>query len=268
MARAFGLGLLVGFPIAASPGPMFFLVLRRTLARGWRSGLASGLGVATGDAIYAAIAAFGVVAVINILISQRRWIGLVGGIAIVLIGVHGIGVHIPPPRPSPQGGGRNYSVTGPPQGGERNYSGTDPPRGGGRNYSVTDPPRGGGRNYSVADPPQGGGGDYSVPDPPHKGEGTFRDYVSTIGLTLSNPPTILSFLAVFAGLGVHVGTGWQPAVALVAGVTLGSALWWVLLTALIAIARRRISASLTRTIAVIAGVALIVFGGLITLQAL
>ncbi len=29
MAKALGLGFLVGFPIAASPGPMFFLVLRR-----------------------------------------------------------------------------------------------------------------------------------------------------------------------------------------------------------------------------------------------
>src|SRR5881628_2135988 len=60
MASALALGFLVGFPIAASPGPISVLVLRRTLARGWRSGLISGLGVATGDAIYAALAAFGV----------------------------------------------------------------------------------------------------------------------------------------------------------------------------------------------------------------
>ena len=59
VGRALLLGLLVGFPIAASPGPMFFLVLRRTLARGWRSGLISGAGIATGDALYAAIAALG-----------------------------------------------------------------------------------------------------------------------------------------------------------------------------------------------------------------
>ncbi len=59
MARALALGFLIGFPIAASPGPMFFLVLRRTLSRGWRSGVVSGLGVATGDAIYAGLAAFG-----------------------------------------------------------------------------------------------------------------------------------------------------------------------------------------------------------------
>src|SRR5213593_4116981 len=87
MASALALGFLVGFPIAASPGPIFVLVLRRTLARGWRSGLVSGLGVATGDAIYAALAAFGVAVVTNFLIGQGRWIGLLGGIALLVIGL-------------------------------------------------------------------------------------------------------------------------------------------------------------------------------------
>ena len=104
MASVIALGFLVGLPIAAAPGPMFVLVLRRTLGRGWRSGLISGLGIATGDAIYAAIAAFGVVAVINVLVGQRRWIGLAGGIAIALVGVRTIMVHRPPPRPFPETG--------------------------------------------------------------------------------------------------------------------------------------------------------------------
>ena len=102
MARALALGFLVGFPIAVSPGPIFFLVLRRTLGRGWRSGLVSGLGVATGDATYAALAAFGVVAISNLLIGERRWIGLAGGIAIALIGLQRFGA---PTLPSPASGG-------------------------------------------------------------------------------------------------------------------------------------------------------------------
>ena len=87
MARALALGFLIGLPIALSPGPVFFLVLRRTLARGWRSGFISGLGVATGDAAYAALAAFGVAAVTTMLLAERRWIGLTGGLAIALIGI-------------------------------------------------------------------------------------------------------------------------------------------------------------------------------------
>src|SRR5438045_8158143 len=96
MARAPALGLLVGFPIAASPGPIFFLDLRRTIARGWRSGLVSGLGVATGDAIYAALAAFGVAVITNFLIGQSRLIGLLGGIALI---VFGLGTVLQNPRP-------------------------------------------------------------------------------------------------------------------------------------------------------------------------
>src|SRR2546423_10169828 len=90
MVRSLGLGLAVGFLIAASPGPIFFLVFRRTLANGWRNGLASGLGVATGDATYAALAAFGVAVITNVLIAQRRWIGLAGGIAIAALGIQAL----------------------------------------------------------------------------------------------------------------------------------------------------------------------------------
>src|ERR1700730_5819369 len=100
MARALALGFLVGFPIAVSPGPIFFLVLRRTLARGWRSGFVSGLGVATGDASYAALAAFGVAAVTTVLVAERRWIGLVGGVAIALIGIRAL--RSPHPDPAPR----------------------------------------------------------------------------------------------------------------------------------------------------------------------
>src|ERR1700681_1518353 len=99
MARALALGFIVGFPIALSPGPIFFLTLRRTLARGWRSGLVSGLGIATGDATYAALAAFGVAAVTTFLLAERRWIGLVGGMAISFIGIRTLmrgGKEIPP----------------------------------------------------------------------------------------------------------------------------------------------------------------------------
>ena len=199
MARALALGFLIGFPIAASPGPIFFLVLRRTLARGWRSGLISGVGVATGDAIYAALAAFGVGAVTNLLVAERRWISLVGGIGLVIIGVRTIV-------------GRS---------------------------SPTLPTRG--RDVST--------------------------YVSTVALTLSNPATILSFAAVFAGLGLRVSSGWPSASALVVGVMLGSVLWWVVLTAIVAAARERLTAPITRAIAVVSGVAIVAFGAAIVVAA-
>lgn len=52
-------GIILGLSIAAPVGPIGFLCIRRTLAQGRISGLLSGLGTATADAIYSTIAAFG-----------------------------------------------------------------------------------------------------------------------------------------------------------------------------------------------------------------
>lgn len=208
MARALALGFLVGLPIAATPGPMFVLVLRRTLERGWRSGLSSGFGVATGDAIYAALAAFGVAAVTSLLIAQRRWIGLVGGVALALIGLRAL--LNPPPRPSSTRGEGEY----------------------------------------------------------RRGGNMTTDYASMVALTLSNPPTILSFTAVFAGLGLRVSSGWLPAVTLVIGVMLGSAVWWVVVTIVASLMRDRLTPAVLRGIAIVSGLALTGFGVVIVAQAL
>jgi threonine/homoserine/homoserine lactone efflux protein len=212
MAMALALGFLVGFPIALSPGPIFFLVLRRTLARGWPSGLVSGLGVATGDATYAAIAAFGVTAVMTFLLAERRWIGLVGGVAIALIGLQALrGPH--PALPRERGRGEDLPS---PQTGEGNL--------------------------------QRGNLQWG------------RDYFSILALTLSNPSTILSFTAVFAGLGLHVAGGWTSALALVAGVGLGSVAWWILLTGAASRLRERLTPSIIRGFGLASGIALVAFG--------
>jgi len=56
-------------------------------------------------------------------------------------------------------------------------------------------------------------------------------YVATLGLTLTNPATILSFAAIMAGLGIGVAAGGYGAAALlVLGVFAGSALWWLILS--------------------------------------
>ena len=73
-----GHGLVLGFTIAAAVGPITLLCIRRTLGEGRVVGLASGLGVATADATYGAIAAFGLTAVTDLLVDWRRLLGLVG----------------------------------------------------------------------------------------------------------------------------------------------------------------------------------------------
>ena len=65
-------GFLLGFAVAASPGPIFFLCVRRTLTQGRLTGLFSGFGVATADGFYAAIATFGVAALTTAFVAGRR----------------------------------------------------------------------------------------------------------------------------------------------------------------------------------------------------
>lgn len=63
-----------------------------------------------------------------------------------------------------------------------------------------------------------------------KRSGLVSDYISTLLLTVTNPMTILSFAAVFAGLGIAADADYQTAMALVAGVIAGSAVWWFILS--------------------------------------
>jgi len=69
-------------------------------------------------------------------------------------------------------------------------------------------------------------------------------YFSTFLLTVTNPMTILSFAAVFAGLGLATSSNYLTAASLVAGVFLGSGLWWLLLSGGTALFRSRVRPTL------------------------
>src|SRR5512142_1273110 len=80
-------GLVIGFLIAAPVGPIGILCIRRTLADGRAIGFLSGLGAATADMSYGAIAAFGLTAVQNLLLRQQTWLHLIGGSFLVYLGL-------------------------------------------------------------------------------------------------------------------------------------------------------------------------------------
>ena len=80
-------GAIIGFAIAAPVGPIGILCMRRTLANGRGSGLASGLGAATADATYGGVAGFGVTIISTALVSQQVLIRLLGGVFLLLLGV-------------------------------------------------------------------------------------------------------------------------------------------------------------------------------------
>jgi threonine/homoserine/homoserine lactone efflux protein len=83
----FGRGIVLGLAVAAPVGPMSLLCMRRTLAVGFSAGLLSGLGVASADALYGAVAAFGLVAVTSVLVSQALCLRLIGGAALIYLGI-------------------------------------------------------------------------------------------------------------------------------------------------------------------------------------
>ena len=89
----------------------------------------------------------------------------------------------------------------------------------------------------------------------------LRAYISAVALTLANPPTILSFAAIFAALGMGTtGKATGAAVVLVLGVLVGSALWWVLLSSGVAAVRARVGTRVLRWINGLSGAMLVAFG--------
>jgi threonine/homoserine/homoserine lactone efflux protein len=85
-------------------------------------------------------------------------------------------------------------------------------------------------------------------------------YASTLLLTLSNPMTIMSFVAIFAGLGLGVVGGAAAGAVLVMGVFVGSAAWWLVLASVVTTVRGRLSPGVFRVVNVLSGLIILAFG--------
>ena len=172
----FARGLAIGFAIAAPVGTIGLLCIRRTLADGRLVGFVSGLGAATADAFYGAVAALGLTAVSSTIVDHQDTVRLVGGIFLCYLGLR--------------------TALGQP----------------------------------------------TMAANPAATRGLAGAFGSTLALTLTNPTTILSFAAVFAGLGLGTTSGARgSAVLMVCGVFLGSALWWLLLSGAVGFFRRALT---------------------------
>lgn len=106
----------------------------------------------------------------------------------------------------------------------------------------------------LAEPPA-----VAPPGEEEKAGSNLAAFASTLGLTLANPPTILAFAAIFAGLGLTSGADFASATLVVAGVFLGSASWWVVLAAGAGWLRERMSARFLRGINIVSGVFILSF---------
>jgi threonine/homoserine/homoserine lactone efflux protein len=179
------------------------LCIRRTLADGMGTGLVAGLGAATADAAYGAIAGFGLSSLSGFLVRQQTGLELCGGAFLCYLGA--------------------------------------------RTFFAAPAP-------AAAVSPSGAAAPADAPS------GWPSVYGSTLFLTLSNPSTLLSFVAVFAGLGLGAAPDRLAAATLVAGVFLGSALWWLILSAGIGLMRSGVTAARMLVINRLSGAVLAAFG--------
>lgn len=89
----------------------------------------------------------------------------------------------------------------------------------------------------------------------------FADFISTFFLTFTNPLTVLSFLAVFAGLGLTEQRGlYWSSFLLVSGIFSGSACWWLILSEGITLFRKKITQNIMIWLNRFAGVVIGLFG--------
>ena len=188
-------GAVVGFCVAAPVGPIGALTIRRTLAQGRTTGFVTGLGAATADAAYGAIAAFGLTFVTGLLVAMQGWLRGAGGLFLIFLGI--------------------------------------------ATFRATPAP----------------------PNQEQRATGLLSAYATTMLLTLSNPTTILSFLGIFAALGLRDATSsYASASIFVLGVFLGSTLWWLILSSGVGLLRSRITDGGLHWVNKVSGILVAAFG--------
>ncbi len=98
------------------------------------------------------------------------------------------------------------------------------------------------------------------PNIPITSSSIVRIYLTAVFLTLTNPLTIFAFIAIFAALGLANGLGDFSTSALVAGVFVGSSLWFLILSSIVRLFREKLDFDGLRWVNRIAGVLIIISG--------
>ena len=95
----------------------------------------------------------------------------------------------------------------------------------------------------------------------HEVRGHLMAYGSAFLLTITNPMTIVSFTAIFAGIGIVTApNGYAASITLVTGVFMGSSLWWAVLTGSLKIIRRKLTPATHQWLNRLSGIILLLFG--------
>lgn len=89
--------------------------------------------------------------------------------------------------------------------------------------------------------------------------GVLLAWGTTVGLTLTNPMTVVSFAAMFSAIAIGTNAGWLGVPVIVGGVFAGSAAWWLALSTGVARMRSRLTPAHLRWVNRVSGVVLLGF---------
>lgn len=79
-------GAAIGFLIAVPVGPAAVLCIRRSITAGAVAGYMTGIGAALGDAVFGAVAAFGLSFVEQFVHEREAWLLGIGGVGLIIMG--------------------------------------------------------------------------------------------------------------------------------------------------------------------------------------
>lgn len=156
-------GAVSGFAVSTIISPRLISCIRRSIVKGFKAGVFTGLGAALADVTYAAIAAFGMFGISAFLIKNTILFGILCGIYLIYVGYT---TFLKKPEISKKSLKR--------------------------------------RDF-------------------------LQILVATFLVTISNPMSILSFIVIFAGLGVHP-ENFFCGVSLIVGIFVGAMIWWIILS--------------------------------------
>jgi len=80
-------GIMIGLLVSIPLGPIGVICIQRTINKGRLSGFFSGIGAASADTIFAAVAGFSLTFIINFIEEKQRILEVIGGIIIILLGI-------------------------------------------------------------------------------------------------------------------------------------------------------------------------------------
>ncbi len=81
-------GVVTGLAVSIPLGPLGILCIQRTVNKNWKSGIFSGIGIATADTVYALVAGFGLSIIIDFIRTYELYFKLVGFFVLLLLGIY------------------------------------------------------------------------------------------------------------------------------------------------------------------------------------